>query len=99
VRFRKHRYTARALKITEEVEVQIHEPPQSLGLLGPNFSGQLSTHRGRHKSEDVLPTSPDGRLDAIRFFGCVGKRMVASTLFVDQTFEATETQQILKTLT
>jgi hypothetical protein len=47
----------------------------------------------------MLHTSPNYRLDAIHSLGCVAKRMIASTLFVDQTFEATVTQEIRKALT
>jgi hypothetical protein len=47
----------------------------------------------------MLHASPDCRLDTIHFLGLVAKGTIASTLFVDQTFEATETQEIRKALT
>jgi hypothetical protein len=47
----------------------------------------------------MLHASPDFRLETIHFPGLVAKRMIASTPFVDQAFEATELQQTLKALT
>jgi hypothetical protein len=47
----------------------------------------------------MLNASTDRRLDAIRSLGCVAKRMISSTLFVDQPFEVTETQEMRKALT
>jgi hypothetical protein len=41
----------------------------------------------------MLNASPYCRLDTIHFLGLVAKRMIASNLYVDQTFEATETQE------
>jgi hypothetical protein len=46
----------------------------------------------------MLHASPHCRFDAIHFLCFVAKRMIASTFFVDQTFEATETQEIRKAL-
>ena len=87
-----------ALEIAKEVESQILEAPPSLVPFQPNLSCQLSTHGHGHAAEDMLHTSSDCRLDTIQFFGCVAKRMVTSAFFVDQAFEATETQQILAAL-
>jgi hypothetical protein len=47
----------------------------------------------------MLDTSSDCRLDTIQFLSCVAKRMIASAFFVDQAFEATETQKISKAFT
>ena len=47
----------------------------------------------------MLHASPDCRLDSIHFLDLVAKRMIASTLFVYQTFEASETQEIRNALT
>jgi len=47
----------------------------------------------------MLHASPDCRLYSIHFLSLVAKRMIASTFFVDQTFEATEIQEIRKALT
>jgi hypothetical protein len=47
----------------------------------------------------MFHTSSDCRLGAIHSLVSVAKRMIASTLWVDQTFEATETQEIRKALT
>jgi hypothetical protein len=47
----------------------------------------------------MLHTSSDYRLDTIQFLGCVAKRIIASAFFVDQAFEATEIQKILKAFT
>jgi len=46
----------------------------------------------------MLYTCSDSQLDTIQFLDCVAKRMIASTFFVDEAFEATELQKILKAL-
>ncbi len=35
----------------------------------------------------------------IQMLGCVAKRMITSTFFMDQAFEASEIQEILKAFT
>ena len=44
----------------------------------------------------MLCTNSDWRLDTIQFLGCLTKRMIASSFFVDQAFEASELQKALK---
>jgi hypothetical protein len=60
-----------------------------------NLSCPLSSHRHEHAPEGMLHASPDCQLETIHFLGLVAKRMIASTPFVDQAFEATELQQTL----
>jgi hypothetical protein len=89
----------RALEITKEVECQVLEASPSLVPFQPNLSCQLSTHGHGHAAKDMLHTSSNCRLDTIQFLGCVAKQMIASAFFVDQAFEATEIQKILKAFT
>ena len=52
-------YTARALKITEQVEGQVLEAPPGFVPLEPNLFCHLSTHGHGHEPEDMLHASPD----------------------------------------
>ena len=47
----------------------------------------------------MLPISSDWRLDAIQLLGCIARRMIVSAHFVDQAFEATNTQKIIEIFT
>jgi len=91
-------YVGRPLKKTQEVACQVNEAPRSLVPFEPHLC-QLSTYGYGHAAKDILYACPDRRLHTIQFLGCVAKRMIASVFFVDQTFEATETQKITKELT
>lgn len=86
-----------ALEISEEVKGEVFEPPPSFGSSQSNSSGHLSTHRHCHASKDVLHARSDCGFNAIHLFGCFAKRVVASSLFVNQAFESAEAQKILKT--
>jgi len=87
------------LEIKKKVESLIIEFLPSIVPIQSNLSCQLSTHEYGHALEGMVNTSPDCRLDTIHSLGCVDKRMIASTLFVDQTFEATESQEVRKAVT
>ena len=89
----------RALEIRKEVEGQALEAPPSLVPCWPNLSCQLSTHGRGHAAEDMLHAGSDCGLDTIQFLGCVAKKMIASAIFLDQAFEATEIQKILEAFT
>ena len=84
------------LEISEEVEGEIFEPPPSFGSRQTNSSGHLSTHRHCHASKDVLHASSDSRFNAIQLFRFFTKRIVASSLFVNQAIETNEDQSILE---
>jgi hypothetical protein len=45
----------------------------------------------------MLHASSGYRLDPIQLFGSLVARVIASTILIDQTFKATEAQQVLKT--
>ena len=47
----------------------------------------------------MLDTGSNCRLDTIQFLCCCAKRVIASAFFMDQAFEATEIQKILKAFT
>jgi hypothetical protein len=82
--------------MSEEVEGEIFESPPGYGSRQSNSSGHLSAHQHCHASKDVLRACSDCGYNAIKLFGRFTKRIVASSLFVNQAFEYAEAQQILK---
>jgi hypothetical protein len=86
------------LKIAEEIEYQVFQPPPCLISCKANLPRNLSTHGHGHGTEDMLNASPDGGLYAIELFRCVTQRMIARAFFMDQVFEAYQTQKFLGAL-
>jgi hypothetical protein len=87
-----------SLKIAKEIECQVFKPPPCLISCKANLACQLSTHAHGHGTEAMLNASPDCGLDAIQFFRCVTQRMIARAFFMDQAFEAYQTQKFLEAL-
>jgi hypothetical protein len=86
------------LKVAKETKCQFFKPPPCLISCKANLACQLSTHAHAHGSEAMLNASPDCGLDAMLLFRGVTQRMIAKAFFMDQAFEAYQTQQFLKAL-
>jgi hypothetical protein len=85
-------------EITQKVISKILEAPPSIGPPQANLSRQFSTHGHSHAAKDMFQACPDSRLDTIQLLGIIPMRMIPSSLFVDQAFEACETKEIQKHL-
>jgi hypothetical protein len=89
---------AAPLKIAQEIDRQVIEPPPCLISCKANLACKLSTHAHGHGTESMLNASPDCRLGAIQFFRCVTQRMIARSFFMDEAFEASQIPQFLEAL-
>jgi len=89
---------AAPLKIAQEIDRQVIEPPPCLISCKANLACKLSTHGHGHGTESMLNASPDCGLDTIQFFLCVTQRMIARSFFMDEAFEASQIPQFLEAL-
>jgi hypothetical protein len=86
------------LKVAKEIECKVFKPPPCLISFKARLTCRLSIQGHCHGSEDRLKASPDCGLDAIQLFSCVTQRMIARAFFMDQAFEAYQTQKFLEAL-
>jgi hypothetical protein len=89
---------AAPLKIAEEIDRQVIEPPPCLISCNANLACKLSTHAHGHGTESMLNASPGCALGAIQFFLCVTQRMIARFFCMDEAFDATQIPQFLEAL-
>ena len=75
-----------ALKISEQIECEIFEPPRGFGSRQSNSSGHLSAHQHCHASKDVLDACSDCGLNAIKLFSCFTKGDCCELPFRESSF-------------